>query len=96
MACIEAGACGYTLRGAYVDEVIRVIGGALRGVAYCAPEITACLFERLSRSYKPSSPLADLRVPLTKRELEVLNYIARGFSNIAEDRGEVEYRSAHG
>lgn len=82
LACIEAGACGYTLRGACVDEVIRVIVGALRGEAYCAPAITACLFERLSQSHKPSTTLAEVRVPLTKRELEVLNYIARGHSNL--------------
>jgi DNA-binding NarL/FixJ family response regulator len=85
LACIEAGASGYALRSASVEEVVAIIQQTQRDQAHTAPEITAALFSRLS-SYSASArriaegsdhPLA----PLTPRELEVLQLIAQDFSN---------------
>lgn len=77
--CIEAGAHGYTLQGASSAEVIQVIERVYQGVAYCSPEMTAKLFDRLSQS-KPAQSAGEKPL-LTRRELEVLHYVARDYSD---------------
>lgn len=96
VACIEAGAGGYTLQGAPAAEVAKVIRQVQSGIVECPPEITAPLFARLAshglaaRSLRSATPA----VPLTARELEVLRYVAEDCSNreIA-DRLFVEVRT---
>jgi NarL family two-component system response regulator LiaR len=80
LACIEAGACGYTLRGASVADVAAAIERAYHNQALCSPELTAKLFARLAAA---RAELPALDVPLTPREIEVLRYIASGYSNQA-------------
>ncbi len=80
LACIEAGACGYTLRGASVADVAAAIERACRDQALCSPELTAKLFARLAAARAEPPPL---EVPLTAREIEVLRYVASGYSNQA-------------
>ncbi len=81
LACIEAGANGYTLKETPPAEVAQVIERAKHGQAVCSPEITAHIFARLaalkSADRLPPMPL----IPLTARELEVLHCVARGLSN---------------
>jgi len=81
LGCIEAGAHGYALQSASSAEVIQVIEQVCQGVAYCSPEITAKLFARLTQS-KTVQQLRE-KPALTCRELEVLQYVAKGYS----DRG---------
>jgi two-component system nitrate/nitrite response regulator NarL len=80
LACIEAGACGYTLRGASMADLVATIERAYHDQAICSPELTAKLFARLAAAR--AQPLA-LHVPLTAREMEVLRYVASGYSNQA-------------
>jgi DNA-binding NarL/FixJ family response regulator len=77
--CIEAGAHGYALQSASSAEVIQVIEQVYRGIAHCSPEITAKLFDRLTQSRTVQQPKE--KPPLTRRELEVLHYVARNYSN---------------
>lgn len=77
--CIEAGAHGYALQGASSADVMQVIEQVCRGVAQCSPEITAKLFDRLTRS-KTSQPASE-KPALTRRELEVLHCIAEDYSD---------------
>lgn len=79
--CIEAGASGYTLQGASVAEVAAAIDRARNGLAFCSPEMTARLFDRLAALHAAQVPESHSDIPLTARELEVLNYVAQGFSN---------------
>lgn len=79
--CIEAGAHGYALQGASSAEVIRVIEQVYQGMAYCPPEITAKLFDRLTQSKVVQQ--SREKPTLTRRELEVLHYVAKDYS----DRG---------
>jgi DNA-binding NarL/FixJ family response regulator len=81
LSCIEAGAHGYALQSASSAEVIQVIEQVYRGVAHCSPEITAKLFARLTQS-KTVQQCRE-KPALTCRELEVLQYVAQGYS----DRG---------
>lgn len=79
MACIEAGANGYTLQGTSPEDLARAIRLAQDGRAQCSPEITAHLFARLADLKSRNG--YHVTSPLTPRELEVLRYVARGLSN---------------
>lgn len=81
LACIEAGATGYTLRGASARDLARAIEAARRGIANCAPELTAKLFARLAELRAKTYDLPLTQTPLTRRELAVLRYVAADYSN---------------
>ncbi|MBU7587374.1 MAG: response regulator transcription factor [Nostoc sp. TH1S01] len=76
---IEAGTHGYALQGASSAEVMQIIEQVCQGTAQCSPEITAKLFERLAqaKTVQQSNP----KPVLTRRELEVLQYIAKNYSD---------------
>jgi two-component system, NarL family, response regulator LiaR len=71
---IKAGAIGYLLRTADVDELCDAIRAAARGQAQLAPEAAARLMHE--EVHVPESPEA-----LTERETEVLELIARCKTN---------------
>lgn len=77
--CIEAGAHGYALQSASSVEVIQIIEQVCRGVAHCSLEITAKLFERLTQSKTVQQ--SREKPALTRRELEVLQCIAKDYSD---------------
>ena len=78
LACIEAGANGYTLRGSGVADLATTVCDVLRGQAHCSPEVTARLFAQLAA--RPPARPTD-RAGLTGRELEVLDLVARSYTN---------------
>ncbi len=80
LACIEAGAGGYVLKGASIEDVIQVISLTLHGFASCTPELTGRLFARLAAT-RSQIPVLQAKPPLTVRELEVLHLVAAGYSN---------------
>lgn len=77
--CIEAGAHAYALQSASSKDITQVIEQISQGIFQCSPEITAKIFDRLAQSKKVSQSQA--KSPLTRRELEVLTYVAREFSD---------------
>jgi DNA-binding NarL/FixJ family response regulator len=77
--CIEAGAHAYALQSASSTEIRQVIEQVYKGIFQCAPEITAQLFNRLSQSKIVQQP--SRKAPLTRRELEVLYYVAKEYSD---------------
>jgi DNA-binding NarL/FixJ family response regulator len=81
LACIEAGAHSYTLRGAGPAEVANAMMLVSQGQAQCSPDITAYLFRRLSRLRAQNETSYSTLMPLTSREQEVLQLVARGYSN---------------
>lgn len=81
LACIEAGASGYALKGADPAEVAATIRLVAQGHAQCSPEITAQLFRRLAQLKTLARPEYPTTAPLTGRELEVLSLVAQGQSN---------------
>ena len=78
LACVQAGAGGYTLQGASAADVADAIQDVFRGVARCSPEVTAQLFAQLA-NHAAAPPMST--APLTPREIEVLNCIAKDMSN---------------
>ncbi len=79
--CIEAGANGFTVRGASVHDLAETIEGVLRGEPPCSPQLAARLFSRLAEYHQHQR--AATQNLLTERELEVLALVVKEYSNKA-------------
>jgi DNA-binding NarL/FixJ family response regulator len=77
---LKAGACGFLLKDAGADELVRAVRVAAAGDALLAPSVTRRLIARFSGRVVDRAQAAGLK-SLTDREREVLNLIARGMSN---------------
>ena len=78
---ILAGACGYLLKDASVDELIRGIVAAAVGESLVSPAIAGKVLQQV-RATAISPEAADtLRTELSDRELDVLKLIAAGNDN---------------
>lgn len=75
---IQAGASGYIIKRAAEEELITAIQAISRGDIYIHPAITRFLLKDLSPDTKPKK---DALHELTPREIEVMGYIIRGFTN---------------
>jgi DNA-binding NarL/FixJ family response regulator len=77
VAAIEAGATGYLLKDASADEITQAIERLLAGEAPISSAIARHLLRRFRSMPAAAEPLAS---PLTQREGEVLQLIAKGLS----------------
>lgn len=74
---IKAGALGYLLKDTGPEALVRAIGQVYRGESSLSPLVARRVLQELSHpSNRP--PTSD---PLTERELEVLQVVAKGKSN---------------
>ena len=78
---LQSGARGFLLKKARADELIAALRGVLKGEAHLSPLMTGKLVDEFVRLTKISSSLPVIENPLTPREKEVLQEIARGASN---------------
>jgi DNA-binding NarL/FixJ family response regulator len=78
---IVAGACGYLLKDASIDEIVSGVRSAAVGESLLSPRIATGLLERL-RDLAGDDDGADHRTELTERELEVLRLVAQGLDNV--------------
>lgn len=79
-AAVKAGASGYLVKDASVDEVAHAIRVVASGQSLISPSMATKLldeFKQMSRQRQPSIPAPRL----TERELEVLRLVAGGLSN---------------
>ncbi len=78
---ILAGACGYLLKDASIDELLAGIRAASRGESLISPGIAAKVLQRV-RATSAQPEIADaIRSELSDREIEVLKLIANGKDN---------------
>lgn len=78
-SAMRAGARGHLLKGADRDDVLRAIRAVARGDAIFGPAIARRLIGFFAA---PASPSPQPLFPdLTEREREILQLIARGYSN---------------
>ena len=75
---IKAGALGYMLKNADLEELVTAIRQVHRGEPSLHPNIARKVLRELRQ---PQAERALLPEPLTARELEVLQLIAKGLSN---------------
>lgn len=72
LPAIEAGATGYLLKDSPREELFRAVEAAAKGQAVLSPSVATRLMGQMRQ---PASE------PLSQRELEVLELIARGSTN---------------
>ena len=79
---LRAGAIGYLLKDASPEKLYEAIRSAYRGEYFLLPQITAKVVAGLSKIPQPSK-MWDVEdfIPLSQREIEILQLVARGFSN---------------
>ncbi|MBC8162938.1 MAG: response regulator transcription factor [Roseiflexaceae bacterium] len=75
---LKAGACGYILKGASGEEMLRAIRAAASGESIFSPKIAQRIMQHFA------IPLATTSFPeLTEREREILALLAQGLTNSA-------------
>ena len=83
-AAITAGASGYVLKDAPIDDVVAAIRAAVSGTAWLSPRAARAVLDRMRREYVEPGPASKaLEDELSPRELEVLELVARGLDNKA-------------
>lgn len=92
LAAFRAGARGYVLKGVPVQDLARVIRGAVAGDVYVSPSLATEMLAVLTRDRAPD-PLQEL----TDRERDILTHIGRGLTNrvIGERLGLTEKTIKH-
>jgi len=82
---LQMGASGYLLKRAPAGEILQAIQDVHRGGA----PMSACIARKVVQSFQQQTPSAKPEEALSKRESEVLSYIARGYSDkeVAEALG---------
>lgn len=83
---IEAGASGYILQDACLADLLVTIDAVHRKQTLCSPSIAASIIERITelsweRSKRQMQTRPQPQVPLTPRELQVLELIKKGLGN---------------
>jgi len=78
---ILAGACGYLLKDASIQELVSGIQAAARGEALISPNIAAKVLQRIRATSAQPEIEELIRAELSEREIEVLKLIANGKDN---------------
>jgi DNA-binding NarL/FixJ family response regulator len=81
MDAVMAGACGYLLKDASIEDLITGIRAAAAGESLISPQIAAKMLQRLRSQGKSTDAAATIRAELSDREVEVLKLIANGKDN---------------
>lgn len=79
-SALEAGANGYLLKGASLEELRRDVRHLRTGGAPLSPMVARQLLNKLQAKPADSKPQAGNGTKLTKREHDILSMIAKGFS----------------
>jgi DNA-binding NarL/FixJ family response regulator len=81
---LKSGAGGYMLKNSGRDELAAAIRAVARGDRFFSPRVSEIVMEAYLRKSEARDdlPLNDDDLPLTKREREILRYIADGFNNL--------------
>ena len=88
MDAVVAGACGYLLKDATIQDLLRGIAAANRGESLISPAIAAKVLQRVRASSPDLETAQLLTTQLSDRELQVLKLIANGKDN-AQIAGEL-------
>jgi len=81
---VEAGATGYVLKDASLENLIETVRAVQDGKVFVSPQIAAAIMERLSglaRIFSDVENNITNATDLTSRELEVLKLISEGRTN---------------
>lgn len=77
---IHSGASGYLLKDTPRDELVAAIQGTAMGKTFVDPQIAGKLFDRVRSETLPLD--TEIVKKLSERELDVLNLLAAGMTNL--------------
>jgi len=77
---IHAGASGYVIKRAAEAELTQAIQAISQGDMYIHPSMTRALLKDLAPVPSPK-PASSIQSTLTKREVDVLRLVVRGYTN---------------
>lgn len=80
MESLNSGANGYMLKDAESDDLVKAIQTVYEGGSYVHPSLAGELFKEIHRQKSKRTSKSGKQV-LTRREQEVLCFIAEGYSN---------------
>jgi two-component system nitrate/nitrite response regulator NarL len=78
---VMAGACGYLLKNASVDQLVAGIRAAAAGESLISPQIAAKMLQLLRAQQSNADAAETIRTELSDREIQVLKLIANGKEN---------------
>jgi DNA-binding NarL/FixJ family response regulator len=78
---VMAGACGYLLKDASVDQLVAGIRAAAAGESLISPQIAAKMLQLLRAQQSNADAAETIRTELSDREIQVLKLIANGKDN---------------
>jgi len=79
---VEAGASGFILKDATMDDVLGTIRSVARGLRVLPPPLTGSLFDHvIEKALQRGRGTLPSSVRMTKREREIIVLIAEGMSN---------------
>ena len=78
---IMAGACGYLLKDASIQELMRGISAAAVGESLISPHVAAKVLQRVRSTSSQPDIEQTIRSELSEREIDVLKLIASGKEN---------------
>jgi DNA-binding NarL/FixJ family response regulator len=81
MDAILAGACGYLLKDASIQDLVTGIRSAARGESLISPHIAAKVLQRVRATSAQPEIAEIIQAELSDREIEVLKLIANGKDN---------------
>jgi DNA-binding NarL/FixJ family response regulator len=82
-SALKAGAIGYLLKDAGVEEIRAAIKDAAEGHGRLSPAIVTKVLSEFSRIQARAAATRDLFSDLTRREFEVLELLGKGYRNRA-------------
>lgn len=91
LECIRSGARGYLVKDGSFDDLARSLREVASGGAAISPRMAGKLLDVLYQLLRHQEFTSARKPALTGRELEVLQYVARGMTS--KDIGEVLYIS---
>jgi len=74
---VQAGACGYVLKGVPARELVRVLRAVAGGAAYVTPALAASLLPALPETAPAAGPLTRIRALLARRPAGVAQRAGR-------------------
>ncbi len=82
-SAIKAGALGYVLKDAGLDEIAHVVRSAMNGDGFLSPALVTRMMSEFNRLSDSALHNRKLFAELSRREVEVLECIAAGMKNAA-------------
>ncbi|TVQ06870.1 MAG: DNA-binding response regulator, partial [Bacteroidetes bacterium] len=78
---VEAGASGFLLKRANMNDVLEAIRTVAKGGKYLDRDVQAMMMENISNPDASTTLKTEEEVTLTRRELEILTLVAKEFTN---------------